>query len=159
MDRLAINFGVFFGIIGLLISLIFSLFSKNPIFVILTNIFVSTIVSVIIGIVVFFILKQKVPEILEVFEGDSSSFRSYKEQEEESFEGEYDYSSDTLETSESLNLTTSDDTTDEVQPIKIDTSGEKTKHFGDHIVVDKITIKNEPKLMAEAIRTMLSKDE
>jgi hypothetical protein len=135
------------------------LFSKNPIFVILTNIFVSTIVSVIIGIVVFFILKQKVPEILEVFEGDSSSFRSYKEQEEESFEGEYDYSSDTLETSESLNLASSDDTTDEVQPIKIDTSGEKTKHFGDHIVVDKITIKNEPKLMAEAIRTMLSKDE
>jgi hypothetical protein len=159
MDRLAINFGVFFGIIGLLISLIFSLFSKNPIFAILTNIFVSTIVSVIIGIVIFFILKQKVPEILEVFEGDSSSFRSYKEQEEENFEGEYDYSSDTLETSESLNLTTSDDTTDEVQPIKIDTSGEKTKHFGDHIVVDKITIKNEPKLMAEAIRTMLSKDE
>jgi hypothetical protein len=159
MDRLAINFGVFFGIIGLLISLIFSLFSKNPVFVILTNIFVSTIVSVIIGIVVFFILKQKVPEILEVFEGDSSSFRSYKEQEEESFEGEYDYSSDTLETSESLNLASSDDTTDEVQPIKIDTSGEKTKHFGDHIVVDKITIKNEPKLMAEAIRTMLSKDE
>jgi hypothetical protein len=159
MDRLAINFRVFFGIIGLLISLIFSLFSKNPIFVILTNIFVSTIVSVIIGIVVFFILKQKVPEILEVFEGDSSSFRSYKEQEEESFEGEYDYSSDTLETSESLNLASSDDTTDEVQPIKIDTSGEKTKHFGDHIVVDKITIKNEPKLMAEAIRTMLSKDE
>jgi hypothetical protein len=159
MDRLAINFGVFFGIIGLLISLIFSLFSKNPIFVILTNIFVSTIVSVIIGIVVFFILKQKVPEILEVFEGDSSSFRSYKEQEEESFEGEYDYSSDTLETSESLNLASSDDTNDEVQPIKIDTSGEKTKHFGDHIVVDKITIKNEPKLMAEAIRTMLSKDE
>jgi len=159
MDRLAINFGVFFGIIGLLISLIFSLFSKNPIFVILTNIFVSTIVSVIIGIVVFFILKQKVPEILEVFEGDSSSFRSYKEQEEENFEGEYDYSSDTLETSESLNLANSDDTTDEVQPIKIDTSGEKTKHFGDHIIVDKITIKNEPKLMAEAIRTMLSKDE
>jgi hypothetical protein len=135
------------------------LFSKNPIFVILTNIFVSTIVSVIIGIVVFFILKQKVPEILEVFEGDSSSFRSYKEQEEESFEGEYDYSSDTLETSESLNLASSDDTTDEVQPTKIDTSGEKTKHFGDHIVVDKIIIKNEPKLMAEAIRTMLSKDE
>jgi len=99
MDRLAINFGVFFGIIGLLISLIFSLFSKNPIFAILTNIFVSTIVSVIIGIVIFFILKQKVPEILEVFEGDSSSFRSYKEQEEENFEGEYDYSSDTLETS------------------------------------------------------------
>ncbi|MFN3245597.1 MAG: hypothetical protein ACK42K_02770 [Leptonema sp. (in: bacteria)] len=159
MDRLAINFGVFFGIIGLLISLIFSLFSKNPIFVILTNIFVSTIVSVIIGIVIFFILKQKVPEILDVFEGDSSSFRSYKEQEEENFEGEYDYSSDTLETSESLNLASSDDTTDEIQPIKIDTSGEKTKHFGDHIVVDKITIKNEPKLMAEAIRTMLSKDE
>jgi hypothetical protein len=159
MDRLAINFGVFFGIVGLLISLIFSLFSKNPIFVILTNIFISTIVSVIIGIVIFFILKQKVPEILEVFEGDSSSFRSYKEQEEENFEGEYDYSSDTLETSESLNLASSDDTTDEVQPIKIDTSGEKTKHFGDHIVVDKITIKNEPKLMAEAIRTMLSKDE
>ena len=159
MDRLAINFGVFFGIVGLLISLIFSIFSKNPIFAILTNILISTIVSVIIGIVVFFILKQKVPEILEVFESETGSLRSYKEQEEEELEGVYDYSSDTLETSESLNLSGSNDTTDEIAPIKVETSGEKTKHFGDHIVVDKITIKNEPKLMAEAIRTMLSKDE
>ncbi len=159
MDRLAINFGVFFGIIGFLISLIFSLFSKNPIFAILTNILISTIVSVIIGIVVFFILKQKVPEILEVFEGDSGSFRSYTEKEEEDFVGEYGYSNDSLESSESLNFTTTDDTNDEIAPIKVDTTVEKTKHFGDHIVVDKITIKNEPKLMAEAIRTMLSKDE
>jgi hypothetical protein len=32
------------------------------------------------------------------------------------------------------------------------------KRFGDHLIVDKIKIKNEPKLMAEAIKTMLAKD-
>ncbi|NCN10833.1 MAG: hypothetical protein GW938_13415 [Leptospira sp.] len=35
----------------------------------------------------------------------------------------------------------------------------KSGKFGDHIVVDKIPIKNEPKLMAEAIRTMMARDD
>ena len=35
----------------------------------------------------------------------------------------------------------------------------KDGNFGDHLVVDNIEIKNEPKLMAEAIRTMLARDE
>lgn len=35
----------------------------------------------------------------------------------------------------------------------------KSGKFGDHLVVDKIAIKNEPKLMAEAIRTIMSRDD
>lgn len=35
----------------------------------------------------------------------------------------------------------------------------KADKFGDHIIVENIAIKNEPKLMAEAIRTMLAKDD
>ncbi|HNJ35687.1 MAG TPA: hypothetical protein PK881_15695, partial [Leptospiraceae bacterium] len=31
--------------------------------------------------------------------------------------------------------------------------------YGDHILVNKVKIKNEPKLMAAAIRTLLAKDE
>ena len=31
--------------------------------------------------------------------------------------------------------------------------------FGDHIIVNNVTLKNEPKIMAAAIRTMLAKDE
>lgn len=32
-------------------------------------------------------------------------------------------------------------------------------NYGDHIVVDNIPIKNEPKLMAEAVRTMMANDD
>ena len=35
----------------------------------------------------------------------------------------------------------------------------KSGKFGDHLLVDKIPIKNEPKLMAEAIRTMMARDD
>jgi hypothetical protein len=35
----------------------------------------------------------------------------------------------------------------------------KDGKFGDHIVISNIAIKNEPKLMAEAIRTIMSQDE
>lgn len=36
---------------------------------------------------------------------------------------------------------------------------QKDGNFGDHIMVENIAIKNEPKLMAEAIRTMLARDD
>lgn len=36
---------------------------------------------------------------------------------------------------------------------------QKSGNFGDHIMVENIAIKNEPKLMAEAIRTMLARDD
>jgi len=34
----------------------------------------------------------------------------------------------------------------------------KDGHFGDHIIVEGVKLENEPKLMAEAIRTIMSKD-
>jgi hypothetical protein len=35
----------------------------------------------------------------------------------------------------------------------------KNGKFGDHIMIDNIPIKNEPKLMAEAIRTIMAQDD
>ncbi|GIX42120.1 MAG: hypothetical protein KatS3mg129_1853 [Leptospiraceae bacterium] len=84
---------------------------------------------------------------------------SFKKQEEEFFDEDLDYSNENL---------TTESTDYEEEPVSINHTGmeedttikeEKPKQFGDHILVDKIAIKNEPKLMAEAIRTMLSKDE
>ena len=52
----------------------------------------------------------------------------------------------------------------EMEPIESSSGREaepqgETQVFGDHILVNKVKIKNEPKLIAQAIRTMLSKDE
>jgi len=158
MDRLGINFSIIFGIIGLIVSVIFSLFSKNPISVIITDVLISTIIALILGFVVYTILKQKVPELLEIFGDFTSSPNSIKGTE---WEDSYDYGEELEDTSgQEMNYEESDLTAnkeinvEEEKPIL-----EKPKHFGDHILVDKIAIKNEPKLMAEAIRTMLSKDD
>ena len=52
----------------------------------------------------------------------------------------------------------SDSSVSEASP-KPKYANKKDGNYGDHLVVNNIEIKNEPKLMAEAIRTMLAKDE
>ncbi len=163
MDRVPIYFGIFFAIVGFFISLVFSLLSKNPVMAIIINILISIIVSFVLGIIVFYILKQKVPEILEIF---NNSFKNTMDSTEEEYNfdtGEEGWT-DNFENSESFTkneaeeklFTGDNDVRESVSEEKLN---KKNKHFGDHILVDKIKIKNEPKLMAEAIRTMLSKDE
>lgn len=56
---------------------------------------------------------------------------------------------------------TSTDTTDSFSdgPTATVKARVKDGKYGDHIMRENIAIKNEPKLMAEAIRTMLAKDD
>lgn len=156
MDRLNIYFIAFFMIGGLFISLIFSLFSGNSVFSIIVNIIFSTFMSAIVGLVAYQVLKTKVPEFLDIFNIELKIPNRI---------------SNTTETEEELEYQSVAEPREEVEPSEdvLSYASEQTslneteqkveKHFGDHILVNKISIKNEPKLMAQAIRTMLSKDE
>ncbi|MFN3605430.1 MAG: hypothetical protein ACK4UJ_12045 [Leptonema sp. (in: bacteria)] len=157
MEKLKINFIVVFAILCLLISLLFSIFSGNSLISILLNLAFSSIVGAGIGFVVYEILSKRVPELLEIFNVNSSvSKRSFEVLEE----SEFDVNRESIEeeTNEDIKEEVVEPEATSIPSSENDIKSE-TKHFGDHIIVNKVSIKNEPKLMAQAIRTMLSKDD
>ncbi len=161
MDKISIYFSIIFSIIGFFISMVFALLSGNSWMPIVYSVFLSTLVSFILGMSVYWILKNKVPEIIEIFQQNVGG-QNYSDLSEEF--GEEQPGDDFIQESDRIEEASSyennegipvETVVNEVSPVQ----DKKIKNFGDHIIVDKISIKNEPKLMAEAIRTMLSKDE
>ena len=134
-------------------SLIFALLSGNrwshSVFVVT----ICTLLSAGLGFVVFSVIKAKVPEFFEILGGlaeFSTSQRAPSDFDETSFN---DYS-DGNEEPRQVPLD------DESEPAMVSpVASGSSQHFGDHILVDKVKIKNEPKLMAEAIRTLLAKED
>lgn len=158
MEKLNLYFVIFFSTLGLIISLIFSFFSGNSIGNIIYNILFSSIVGGILGFSVYYVLKNKIPEILEIFDFEYFSGRSFTSNIESTGFDESITEDELNEEIEENNIRTND----AEESISVVTTNEEkveNKNFGDHILVNKISIKNEPKLMAQAIRTMLSKDE
>ncbi len=143
------KFLVLFFILGLLLSLVCGFIVGNKIPHILTVALISAICLGLVGLGSYVILEQRVPEFINFLQ-------------ELSFSSNYDYSEDYEEESESseeyASPTVSESSFDETF---VSTSPEKKESgkFGDHILVDNIPIKNEPKLMAEAIRTMMALDD
>ncbi len=158
MDRLNIYFIITFAIIGVLVSLMFSLFSGNSILSILVNMMFSTFLSAFMGLIVYQILKAKVPEFLEVFDLQLKAGSISQSSNEFNYQNSIE-SKEELEPSEEVFSYKSDDSDDSQISFTESEPKTETKHFGDHILVNKVSIKNEPKLMAQAIRTMLSKDD
>jgi hypothetical protein len=98
-----------------------------------------------VGAAVYKVLEQRVPEFLEIFQG-----------------GGYAGSGEDLELGDDGDFEAGEDLEDGyVAGDAADTVAApgESKQFGDHIIVDKIKIKNEPKLISEAIRTMLARDD
>ena len=151
MIPLPAKFAIAFAIPGLIISAVFALPSGNRwehnVFVILF----CTLLSGVLGAVVYAVLKAKVPEFFEIFEGmagfslsgSRSSTSDFSEDELNDYAAETDSDAD-RQAADALAGAAAD-------------AG--SKHFGDHILVDKVKIKNEPRLMAQAIRTLLAKDD
>jgi hypothetical protein len=154
---LQIGFLLGFAILGALISTVCGFIVGNRLTYILFVSGISTLAFGGLGFGVYSILEKKVPEFLE-FLGEIS-FGGFSFSRERS---EYDEShSDGMNSEGGM---TSDDLG--VQSVAAADSPHdilqaqlKSGKFGDHIMVDKIAVKNEPKLMAEAIRTMLAKDD
>ncbi len=149
-------FPAVFGALGGAISVIFGILVGNRFSYITFFSFVSLLVFAGIGFAVYTILEKKVPEFLEFigtisladFRFSSSDSSDYAESggfaSSGSGGGGGDYGASSMgDGSESY----------------VQKSSSKPMKVGDTLVIDKIVLKNEPKLMAEAIRTIMAKDD
>lgn len=146
-----------FAIIGFIISLLSGITVGNRITHIFTVTLISTVLFGALGYGLYAFLQKQVPQFIDFL------------QELELNSGIYDYESGSeKETIESFSNTVSTGSKSGSSYSSsmggsdgYDTPRTPPKNgkFGDHIIVDNIEIKNEPKLMAEAIRTMIARDE
>lgn len=149
---LKLSFPVVFSVIALLISAICGIAVNNRYGYIAGVSLFSVLLFAILGFAAYTILEKKVPEFLaflrESFSGSSEGYGeegAYSSSEgmgdagASSSEGDGEYASATFagKTAEP----------------------KKSGKFGDHIIIDNITIKNEPKIMAQAIRTIMAQDD
>ncbi len=151
-----VGFVIGFALLGAIISTVCGFLVGNRITYILFVSGISTLSFGGLGIGVYTVLEKKVPEFLEFLGEISFGGMSFSRGSDEYDDSHSDgMSADGGMTAESLGVQTdAEPTAHDIMQAKI-----KSGKFGDHIMVDKIAIKNEPKLMAEAIRTMLAKDD
>jgi hypothetical protein len=107
-----------------------------------------------LGFGVYTVFEKKVPEFLD-FLAELGGGIGFRRSSGDSYSGAGDYSSDS-----EIKLTKSDESmSSDFGGGDIPHAKTKDGKFGDHIVINNIAIKNEPKIMAEAIRTIMSQDE
>lgn len=139
------KFILVFALIGLVVSLVSGgIIAGNRLTHVLLVGFLCTVVSGILGYVAYRVLEVRVPEFLEFLEGLSVRSAGGAESESsdyrpEDYEEEPDY--------------------DQAAYEEADEEDVNTQEFGDHILAGNVKLKNEPKLMAKAIQTMLARDE
>ena len=134
----------------------------NPISYILIYSLVSSLIlaGMVFGLLTF--LETKVPEFTEflraVETGESMEGHSLEEQVEGVSNSSTSESNPSNQEGDKLGSMESN--LGSAPPLEIPKADKpKNGKFGDHIMIDNIPIKNEPKLMAEAIRTMMAQDD
>ncbi|MCB1141038.1 MAG: hypothetical protein KDK54_02290 [Leptospiraceae bacterium] len=152
-----------FAIVGFLISLMGGIVVGNQFINILTSTLISTLVFAGLGMGLYMFLEQKVPEFIDflnevemTLNGDlefDNSSEDVKKMDTGDASAYAEENSAGIDTNAVAAEENQGDTV-EVKPAAKDNS-----KFGDHIMVDNIAIKNEPKLMAEAIRTIMAQDD
>ena len=145
---LVIKFAGAFAAVGLMISLAFGFLGGNRWTAVVTTALLCTVLSGGLGVGVLKALEVRVPEFLRLFEGTVAL-------DEENAPDAADFAADAGEDAFGEGAQAG-----VAEPTGAGRAGPgETKHFGDHILVNKVKIKNEPKLMAAAIKTMLARDE
>lgn len=146
------KFMIVFALTGLIVSLSVGLIAGNRLTHVLVTSFICTAIGGALGAGVYKTLEMRVPEALALLQGGALS--------EGNIDGEFvPVSEDDLAGESGYG-----DDSDEMAEVNAQ-GGEATarsggnQEFGDHIIVNDVKIKNEPKLMAKAIQTMLSRDE
>ncbi|MDX1959108.1 MAG: hypothetical protein SFU98_11085 [Leptospiraceae bacterium] len=150
-----LKFLVGFFLFGFILSMLCGIVAGNKITYILIVSLISAASFAAFGFGVFTFLERKVPEVIDFMEGVEMGYESGGDSEFYSEKSGYDSSNQftTAESSGASSLGTSSfaSSTESKRP--------QVKAEAGFLVVDNITIKNEPKLMAEAVRTMFAKDE
>ncbi|MBM9502190.1 hypothetical protein JWG44_18195 [Leptospira sp. 201903071] len=156
--NLQVLFIAVFAVIALIVSPICGFLAGNQVGHIVLVSILSTFAFAIFGFGVHAILEMKVPEFLDFLSNLTGEFSSASSGDEGS--GAAGFRDYTSQAGDSEFATASADGPSSSEVFASSTpKRQKNGNFGDHIMVENIAIKNEPKLMAEAIRTMLAKDD
>ncbi|MCB1176682.1 MAG: hypothetical protein KDK36_03790 [Leptospiraceae bacterium] len=139
-------------ILGFVLSIICGFVVGNRIIHILTVSIVSAAAMGLVGVGVYTILEKKVPEFIEFLNNFGAGGIS----------GDFDDDVEGVELSDENSEGRTTELSQEGMEgteAPIPASHQNDAKFGDHIMIDNIAIKNEPKLMAEAIRTFMAMDD
>ncbi|HOF12712.1 MAG TPA: hypothetical protein PLZ38_00285 [Spirochaetota bacterium] len=163
-----------FGFLAFIVSLFFGLAVGNRIVILLTRVLFFTIVYATIGYASMLVIKHFVPEVYEILnkvlnigqsldmatESSDVTMQSEYKNSDDSDKGEGIVSSDSGNESIDVGATYNEAFTPlEAKDFTTFTTEEsKPKKMGKHIVLDDKKIHYEPKIMAEAIRTMIKRD-
>lgn len=164
---------IIFGILAFFVSLFFGIMVGNRIGILLGRVLFFTVIYSAIGYGSLLIIKRLVPEVYEIL-NQSFEFSKKDISQEEYVSVKPDETSTVQEesatrdeeyTGQTSVSGTSDTSYSEVfTPLEakdftnLSTKDSKPKKMGKHIVLDDKKIQYEPKIMAEAIRTMLKRD-
>ncbi|AXR65604.1 hypothetical protein [Leptospira mayottensis] len=144
-----------FALIALIVSSFCGFFIGNAFGHIIFVTILSMIAFAVFGFGVHAFLEKKVPEFLNFLSNIGEGASPAASNSESIGVGGYDYTSHAGDTE----FSSSDEPSNTEVFAAAASKPQKSGNFGDHIMVENIAIKNEPKLMAEAIRTMLARDD
>lgn len=173
---LEVKVAIIFGILAFFVSLLFGVMVGNKIGILFGRILFFTVLYAAIGYGSLLIIKRLVPEVYEILNQTlefskrnvtQEEFVTVKPDEpntvqEEGPQGDEEYTADTQISGTSDTSYTSYN--EVFTPLEakdftnLSTRDSKPKKMGKHIVLDDKKIQYEPKIMAEAIRTMLKRD-
>ncbi|HOE20959.1 MAG TPA: hypothetical protein PKJ69_08375 [Spirochaetota bacterium] len=163
-----------FGLLAFIVSLFFGLVVGNRIVILFVRVLFFTVIYATIGYASMLVIKHFVPEVYEILnnllnigqsldtvtESSAEMMQSEDKSSDDYEKGEVVVSSDSG--NESINRGTTYNeafTPLEAKDFTAFTTEEsKPKKMGKHIVLDDKKIQYEPKIMAEAIRTMIKRD-
>jgi len=140
MLTLPVKFSIFFAVLAFLLSFGVGFLVANRIGYVMIVSVGCTILGGVLGIATFRVLETRVPEILDLFRLEYESAEIAAD--------ELDEAAPEVESAYAV----------PEEPEEPVPSSDEAQVFGDHILVNKVKIKNEPKLIAKAIQTMLSRD-
>ncbi|EQA53322.1 hypothetical protein [Leptospira kmetyi] len=145
-----------FAVIALVLSPICGFVTGNSIGHILLVTVLSVVAFAVLGFGVHAILEMKVPEFLDFLANAAGEYvPAASDADGAGAGGGHDYTSHASDTE----FSSGDGPSNSEVFASATPKRQKSGNFGDHIMVENIAIKNEPKLMAEAIRTMLARDD
>ncbi len=143
----------------MIISLVLGFVVGNRLTDVLLTAFICTLLAGGLGFGVIRFIELRVPELLSLFQSDGVVSSS------EDLSGASDFTGDGNEAGDlsggyGSETSSGGGYSGEGEPAtSIPSVDDEARVYGDHILVNRVKIKNEPKLIAQAIKTMLAKDE
>ncbi|MCG6168341.1 hypothetical protein LFX25_10940 [Leptospira sp. FAT2] len=144
-----------FALIALIVSPVCGFLTGNSFGHILLVSILSVVAFAVLGFGVHAFLEMKVPEFLDFLSNLGGEFVPASSAADGAGGGGHDYTSQASDS----DFSSGDSASNTEVFASATPKRQKSGNFGDHIMVENIAIKNEPKLMAEAIRTMLARDD